>query len=907
MIGRCTLFTSITPKTLGKVFRKLPDGTLDKQVAGNMSEARFEAVSFATASDFAALLQSVGTHQALSSSLPVGAASGRVVTEKALPNTPGAVARSKRFFALKSEPGFLLLDADAPKDGSKPLDSQALFALLCELVPDAAQVGVIAYPSGSSLIYEGDTQHRGIGGMHLQLLIKDASDTQRFGKALTQRLALAGHLRIEVSASGALLPRTVFDEAVHQPARLCFSGGAVCMAPLEQRRGAPVILSDGGFLDTRAACPDLTADEEAQYVGLIESAKSKAQPAADAARAAWRAAREKEGLSAAVASGEDLTEAKTRIARTLDAALGGSLLGSFPLILVDDQGKETTVTVDQALADRAKLHLSRCLDPLNPDHRDRTADAVLYVNQVQPVVFSLDDGGTVYRLLRQPTRLAVVNGEKARLAEAIADELATEPDLFVVAGQVMRVTGGDFAAMSRPLLHYRTGCRVALYRQTKDKASPVEPDAPLLDMVLALLPERLRSITGRATTPLVTTDGRAITASGFNVETGLYLDLKPDDCEPVNMNPARAETVAALRRAWAPWSSYKWATPHDRAAMLATVLTVPLRPTIDAAPGLFADAASQSAGKSKAVGAIAAIVRGRRGGMKTWVSDQEEELGKYLLSAVRAGDPAIVFDNITGLFRSPTLATSMIEGKLNIRLLGVNDLKTPDARVMWLASGNNASLDRDMATRWMVARIDPGVEHPGMVAFPFDPVEAALNDRIGIARAAITVHRAYHEVGHPKTDNVPTRFAEWGRSVRQLVLWLQSSGLAAEAGIGALGDPAFSILEGSAAIDPESESLSLALQGLIECFNTEPFSAAEVRREFERGETGHDEGSVLIHEGFSGLLPAARRGTLSAQTLNAAMKNRRGRIVGGLCLDQVPQFGAAAKRGALWRVRLANA
>ena len=901
MIGKAVKFTSIKPIHQGKVFT-LKDGALHKEVAGSMAEGTFETASFKTPAELAALLASVTTSQALSASLPVGAGAGRVVTEKALPSNPGAVARTKRHFTLPAhQPGFLLLDADAPK-GSEGLSAGALGALLCELVPAVAAAGVVAYPSGSSLIFEGDRQHRGICGMHLYVMIQDLSDTQRFGQVLSKRLWLAGHGRIEVSASGALLPRQIFDGAVHQPARLIFSGGAVCTPPLEQRRGAPIILSDGGFLDTRTACPDLSPEDEARYLGLLESAKSKAQPQADAARLAWREAREKAGLSAAVAAGEDLTEARSRITRTLDAALGGSLLGSFPLVVLDDHGRETTVTVDQVLADRARFHLSRCLDPLNPDHRDRAADGLLYLNQAVPCVYSLDDGGTVYRLLRQPARLAVVQGEKARLAEAIADELAAEPDLFNVAGQVVQMQGGSFSALSRPLLHYRVGCRVSLYRQGKEKAQPVEPDAPLLDIVLALLPSRLRSITGRACTPLVTKEGRVITAPSFDAESNLWLDLKPDEAHPISAAPTRPELVEALRRAWAPWAAYKWSTPHDRAAMLATVLTIPLRPTIDAAPGLFADAASQASGKSKATGAVAAIVRGRRGGMKTWVADQEEELGKYLLSSVRAGDPAIVLDNITGLMRSASIATATVEGKLNSRLLGVSVLQTPDARLMWLASGNNASLDRDMATRWLVARIDPGVENPSALSFRFDPVEAALQDRIGIARAAITLHLGWHAAGKPRADAIPTRFADWGRVVRPLVQWLQSSGIAADAGIGQLGDPAHSILEGSSSLDPESEAVGMLLQGLNESFGNSPFTAAAVRQEFDRGQRGCGTEEPFVFEALSALLPAQRLATLSAQALNSVIRNRRGRIVGGLRVVEVPQAGGAAKRGALWRV-----
>jgi hypothetical protein len=77
-----------------------------------------------------------------------------------------------------------------------------------------------------------------------------------------------GRGRVVLSKSGGKLVRDLFDHAMKEPARLDFCGGAICRPPLEQRRGSPVVLSDGGFLDTRAALPDLTASEQARVEGL---------------------------------------------------------------------------------------------------------------------------------------------------------------------------------------------------------------------------------------------------------------------------------------------------------------------------------------------------------------------------------------------------------------------------------------------------------------------------------------------------------------------------------------------------------------------------------------------------------------------------------------------------------------
>jgi hypothetical protein len=898
-----TIFTSEQPTALGKTYSLSKDGTLTKTTAGQMTRGTYQVRSFDTVHDLAAILASLSTAQALSSSLPTpGKAEGVVLTEKAVAAGGAdvdAVARTKRHFSLPAgQPGVMLIDVDAPPSGDPPARDD-LFSLLTSICPGLAQAGVLWSPSGSSCLYEGDTLRRGIKGQHLYVMVSDLADVPRFGKLLDKRLWLASHGRIDVSASGALLPRTVADQSVNQPGRLIFSAGAVCTPPLEQRRGRPLVLADGPPLDTLKALPDLSAEDEGRFVALLETAKVQAEARAAEARAAWRAEREREGLKQAIDDGRDPQQARELIGRTLDAALGGSLLGSFPLVIVDDNGKESATTVDAILKVRDRYHLGRVLDPLNPDHRGRTADAILYLNQPVPVVYSLDDGGTIYRLMRQPTRLAVVNGERARLAELIANELAQHDDLFMLGGQPVRLANGNTTAVTRPLLAYLIGCRIALYRQGKDKQSPTEPDAQLLDVVAVLLNDKLRKIIARSTIPLIDPTGRVIDRPGFDAPSGIYLDMLPGQFEAVTHAPTREQCIEALRRAWAPWSAYQWSDADSRAAMLSAILTLPLRPTIDAAPGLFADSPVQSSGKSKAVGALAAIARGFKGGAKTWPNNDETELLKWALSTSRSGDPAAVLDNVVGVMRSPALAVAMAEGKVSDRLLGVSQILSLDARITWLASGNNASLDRDMATRWLIARIDTGAENPSVLAYSFDPVDRALSDRLGIVRAVITLHRAWHTVGCPRADSINTRFSDWGRTVRQLVLWLRDSDIAKESGIGLVGDPARSILEGSAANDPETEAVMQAWHALGELFpGAKPFTSAAVKLIYDAAEAGGDDDAVALRESFEVWVGA--RGKPSTRVFHTALNNRRDRIAAGLKLEAVPQYGPG--KLAVWRI-----
>jgi len=894
-----SLFTTVSPDHFGKIISKAPGGGITSRPAGEMVRGTVERLDLDGPRAFVGLLQRVQKPQAISTSVPSNRlTSAQVVTKKDRANHPEAISRSKDCFEYPDGPGLVTLDYDPPK-GGPVMSREHLHTLLRDLIPCIDQSPVVWSASASSFIYDGETQVRGLAGQRLWLFVKSGLDTPRFMDELSARCWLAGLGRVEVSASGALLKRDVFDRAMANVARLDFVGGAVTLNGLRQARPDPIILSDGPPLDTEAALPSLSAADRAKVGAIIASALAEAEPRAAEARAAWLATHEREAMRRAVDEGKDPQHARQAVARTYSAAQKGTLAGDFILHLVDEQGNETPITVDALLKDRARYHGVKCLDPLDPGHRNREACAIVYANQPTPVVWSLNDAGRVWRLVRQPLSLAVTTGDRAKLAEQIADELAGTGTLFMLGGAPTYVTPGHTATLSRALLAYVTGCHIALYRPGKDgKQTPTEPDAALLDIVAALLPMRLKTIIARSTIPMITPAGAVIDTPGLH--DGVLLDVKPDDMEPVPLNPTRAQAVEALRRAWAPWSAYAWADAHSRAAMLSAVLTLPMRPLITSAPGLFASSPTQASGKSKAVGALAMIARGYAGGAKTWINsaNSEDENRKWVVSVARSGDPVATIDNVCGTYRSSVVSTAITEGKLGERLLGGMDHISPDIRITWLASGNGVVMDRDMGSRWLIATIDTGLENPSALSYAFDPVARAAADRLGIVRAVLTLHRAWHSVGCPTTDALASRFAEWGL-IRHMVRWLADSGIAADAGIGALGDPAQTILDGGAQADPEQEATAQAWAAMSEIFQERPFTAADVFRLFKAVESGTgDPDAHLLHEAFEGLLGGRAR--LNSKSFHSALFNRRSRIAQGLKLVPVPQAGTT--RGALWKI-----
>lgn len=482
--GKLTLITAKHPANLGKTFKLTASG-LEKRTAGQMVEGSFEVREFADVEALAELLAKVGNDQAIMASLPSDEReSGQLVTKAEKHKHPSALARTKEDFHFPAnQPGLMGVDYDPPP-GATPFTRDQLWALLRSVVPGLESASVLWWGSGSSFIYQGEEQIQGLKGQRLYILVQDLADTVRAGDILFKRLWLTGQGRFEISASGSLLARSIIDMAMFQPARLDFIGGAVCEPPLEQRRGLPVVLSNGGLLDTSVALSDLTTHDQAKYEDLVDAARAQSAPEAEKVKAQWQSDRLPTMVEWLVKSGVPADQAKDRAERTLSTALRGVLLGDFAVTLAD--GK--TVTVGQILDDRAKYHCILTRDPIEPGYLGNKVCGKLYLFGSVPVLTSRAHGGQSFRLLRQPGRLYVQKGSKAQLVDQIIEMLDQEPDLFLRGGALVRVENGEVRPLRKHALTHTIQTRIAFFsRNTKGNDLPVDLPSDVIDMVLAVM------------------------------------------------------------------------------------------------------------------------------------------------------------------------------------------------------------------------------------------------------------------------------------------------------------------------------------------------------------------------------------------------------------------------------------
>jgi hypothetical protein len=402
----------------------------------------------------------------------------------------------------------------------------------------------------------------------------------------------------------------------------------------------------------------------------------------------------------------------------------------------------------------------------------------------------------------------------------------------------------------------------------------------------------MRPLQGLVSFPLVRADGSITERPGYDNATQVYCAFQPEDYGSIPENPTRAELVAALKLCLLPFRDYQFATAVDRGATVGAVLTVVARAGLETAPGIFVDAPVQASGKTKLASALAALHEGKRVGVTAFVAENDKgvEMKKQLVAAAMGGGACFLLDNVKGLFGSSVLASMLTSGRLSERILGVSTQYDGCYRSLFLATGNNASLDHDLSRRFVIIRIDTKEERPHAVMHKFDPIQEALTRRVDVLRGALTLVKGWTAAGKPDLRVHGCDFDQWSALVRCVVLWIKREGFSEEVGFGDLDDPARRIIEDAGADDPEVEGLGLLLRGLMALTKGCVFTASDVL-------TAYQGGDKLIAEGLGAILPPGRPPT--SQTVGYVLKNRRDRIVGGMTL----KYGGRASNAATYLVQ----
>lgn len=389
----------------------------------------------------------------------------------------------------------------------------------------------------------------------------------------------------------------------------------------------------------------------------------------------------------------------------------------------------------------------------------------------------------------------------------------------------------------------------------------------------------LPQLDGISDVPVLRADGTIHDVPGHDEQTRMIFDPGGVSWPPIAAKPTLGDAASALAELGEPFCDFLFTARHDRAAVIALLLTIIARSAIDGCVPMFAITATQAgSGKGLCADACATIATGRDMPKMANTTD-DNEMRKRLLAIVLSGVSIVTIDNVDGVLGTPSLDSALTAGSISDRLLSTNETRTAPVHQVFIATGNNIQYRGDLHRRIVPIAMDPkmenpedrsGFRHPNLLAY----IRA---ERPRLVCAALTLLRAYFVAGKPSHGR-PRKgsFESWDDLIRGAILWAGG------------GDPLDGVADVRASSDPDREQL----RALIVAWNERHRSDAITVAALIKSADGHDALRAAIDA------YRYKDEPMTAALLGKRLAKARGRTVGAFAIEHA---GGVAHGGAkLW-------
>lgn len=890
-----TVVCSSNPSIVSKRIALSDDNQLTTESSANIVAATCRAVQIDSLADLRDELISRKPNECHIYGLPKGDQTGGIfdfVTKGALSLRGGQetlISRSKEFFSWPQGAGVLMLDYDAPKDGTFPLSRDELLRALYTVAPELIRHQKLWLPSTSSCIYQGDTELRGIKGQRFYILVSQAAKIPEIGEALNERLWAAGFGRHEISKSGQILERPMFDASVWTTNHIDFCAGAICTDGLAQRRGDPLLLGGATPIWTANAILRIQSEIRVKVGKHKEASRARVFEEAYAAKERWKDAQHTK-YQQILRDFDGLT-----VRDFVHRAIEHAELPCHWRVVVHENGKETEVPVHELIANPDRYDGALTLDPIEPDYDGRRVVGKLFLKGAQPNLYSFAHGGANYRLIGEANPIEIVEGKEAQVVDAALEILRKSPDLYDFGDSLVEVyPDGRLHPLKENALKYTLGKSV----QFKSKAALRNPP-PAVCKTLLEIRRGLKPLDAVITAPTLRADGSVLDKPGYDPASRLLLIAHRPWA--VSERPSDAEAKEALEILMKPFKHFPFVDNLAWSVHLGALLTAAIRPSVPTAPAFVYDAPTQGSGKSLLAACVGMLATGKTPSVWPHVNTQNtDETRKRMFTALKDGERVVVWDNVVGTFDSAPLAAILTSPSAKDRLLNTQTSIEVPNRALLLLTGNNFTPAGDMARRVFICRIDPKTEMPCARQFADNPLETCKYNRQQMIAAALTLIRYYLSSGAPR-DGDTGSFSEWDLFVRQTILYLGKT-IARDR-----CDDIIKSIEQNSQQDPDAEVLSSLYTAWLEIFGNDWKTAKEVASPPDDGSSDPDglRGTFMSWDPdgprgtFMSSLKELTRASISIPTVSRALRYRKGRVVDGMVLEE----GKCSKQNVkIWRI-----
>lgn len=242
---------------------------------------------------------------------------------------------------------------------------------------------------------------------------------------------------------------------------------------------------------------------------------------------------------------------------------------------------------------------------------------------------------------------------------------------------------------------------VTPYRLTQNDAQLVDPTATDIDTLFQpKWAKRFPQLNGLVNSPIITRSGRIITVSGLDPETGLFVDLDADvENLAIPENPTEQDIAAAREKLEDIFSDFPFKTPQDFSRLMALLLSMLFRSSVDKSPAACISGSGPAVGKGVLMSGASTLITGSPVPV-TKCPSKDDEFSKVLTSMLLAGNTLALFDEPDGVLDFKSLAAAITAESHEGRVLGESRMVSVPNNMQMAFTGNNVSCSDDNGRRF---------------------------------------------------------------------------------------------------------------------------------------------------------------------------------------------------------------
>lgn len=386
----------------------------------------------------------------------------------------------------------------------------------------------------------------------------------------------------------------------------------------------------------------------------------------------------------------------------------------------------------------------------------------------------------------------------------------------------------------------------------------------------------VRRLRGIRNAPALRSDGTLIREPGYDRASGVFCEFDPHAWPAIPGNPTREDAAAALQSLAEVLKDFPFASAADRSGALAAVLAIVGRDLVGGPCPAFAfDASVRGAGKSLLADTVSILGTGTSPPRTSWPAD-EGEARKRLSSLLFKTEPPrfSLFDNCSLRIGGDSLEAVLTGEVWSDRVLGSSVIREAKIRTVFAFSGNNLKLSGDASRRVVRVRLEPSEQNPeDRRGFAVADLRSHVSERFPeLHSAALQVLAAFAAAGFPGAESLEAwgSFERFSKVVRGALVWC------------GFADPLDSRKQLREDSDPDLERLEPFVEALASIDPAGYGMTCDEILSLIRGE-GSAAFSV-VRAAVEGLCGRSVE-SLDSRKLAAALKQFRGRPIGGRCLD----------------------